>query len=395
MNKAKKNGTKCLIAMTLVIAMMLMAPLQSAASLGGTAKAAEKGKYVSDVYTAYGKSEADAQKTLEDKGYTPVKGSLNAASKTYVMLGYKTTNDKSKAITDISLMNSEGGYSVGDYENIIKEKKKEIADYLKGFMTMVKEYRANYENNDGKAIVVHDILNNFVEDDSGKKMGDLLLEDTLQDKVGVDESIEAENKDKLPDLVTIIMQGNSMNINTINSTLAMAAGNEKKNMVDTFADTRKEDLVKEAEKKNPQMSDSKIEQYLKGKYESTAKILQAEAKLMAKEFREYEKGKLNFEKSDAEDLDKEFGNTEELNDADDIAKFIIKAYMNGKDIICQCEYGQNRSPGCAAAILEYFYHNGISIFVNYNYYPNKVVYHKIYDAIKRQKRYFDNEFYYL
>ena len=81
-------------------------------------------------------------------------------------------------------------------------------------------------------------------------------------------------------------------------------------------------------------------------------------------------------------------------EADDIAKFIIKAYINNKDIICQCEYGQNRSPGCAAAILEYFYHNGISIFVNYNYYPNKVVYHKIYDAIKRQKRYFDNEFYY-
>ena len=39
-------------------------------------------------------------------------------------------------------------------------------------------------------------------------------------------------------------------------------------------------------------------------------------------------------------------------------------------------------------ILEYFYHNGISIFSNYKYYPNQVVYHKIYDAIEKQKRYF-------
>jgi hypothetical protein len=87
---------------------------------------------------------------------------------------------------------------------------------------MVKEYRANYENKDGKAIMVHDMLNNFVEDDSGLKMGDLLLGDTLQDKVGIDESIEAENDGDLPDLVSIIMQGNSMNINTIYTALAMA-----------------------------------------------------------------------------------------------------------------------------------------------------------------------------
>ena len=71
-------------------------------------------------------------------------------------------------------------------------------------------------------------------------------------------------------------------------------------------------------------------------------------------------------------------------EADGVAIFIVKAYMDGKDIICQCEYGQSRSAGCAAAILEYFYHNGISIFADYNYYPNQVVYHKVYDAISNQ-----------
>ncbi len=69
--------------------------------------------------------------------------------------------------------------------------------------------------------------------------------------------------------------------------------------------------------------------------------------------------------------------------ADDMAMFIVKAYSDGKDIICQCEYGQSRSAGCAAAIMEYFYHDGISIFADYKYYPNQLIFHKVYDAIAK------------
>lgn len=68
-------------------------------------------------------------------------------------------------------------------------------------------------------------------------------------------------------------------------------------------------------------------------------------------------------------------------EADDLAKFIVKAVNENKNIICQCEYGQSRSAGCAAAIKEYFYKDGISVFVDYNYYPNQVVFHKVYDAL--------------
>ena len=65
-----------------------------------------------------------------------------------------------------------------------------------------------------------------------------------------------------------------------------------------------------------------------------------------------------------------------------LAKFIDKAKNNGMDIICQCEYGQSRSAGCAAAILEHYYKNGISIFADYRYYPNQLIYHKVFDALK-------------
>lgn len=68
-------------------------------------------------------------------------------------------------------------------------------------------------------------------------------------------------------------------------------------------------------------------------------------------------------------------------EAGDLAEFIYDAYSEGLDIICQCEYGQSRSAACAAAILEHFYHNGISVFADYRYYPNQVVYHKVFDAL--------------
>ena len=70
-------------------------------------------------------------------------------------------------------------------------------------------------------------------------------------------------------------------------------------------------------------------------------------------------------------------------EADELAEFIFTAKKDGKDIICQCEYGESRSSGCAAAIHEYFYKNGIDVFADYRYYPNQMVYHKVYDGLKK------------
>ena len=70
-----------------------------------------------------------------------------------------------------------------------------------------------------------------------------------------------------------------------------------------------------------------------------------------------------------------------LPEADRLADFIRKAHDDGLDILCHCEYGQSRSAACAAAIAEFYYHNGIEIFADYRYYPNQLVYHKIMDAL--------------
>ena len=68
-----------------------------------------------------------------------------------------------------------------------------------------------------------------------------------------------------------------------------------------------------------------------------------------------------------------------------LAKFIYKAVLSNREIICQCEYGQSRSPACAAAILEHFCKNGIRIFANYKYYPNQLIFNKTLDALRKYK----------
>lgn len=65
-----------------------------------------------------------------------------------------------------------------------------------------------------------------------------------------------------------------------------------------------------------------------------------------------------------------------------MAEFIYNAYNNGMDIICQCDYGQSRSAGTVAAIMEHFYKSGIQIFADYNRFPNKLIFHKVFDALE-------------
>ena len=81
-------------------------------------------------------------------------------------------------------------------------------------------------------------------------------------------------------------------------------------------------------------------------------------------------------------------------EADDIAAFIYEVYRAGEDIICQCDYGDSRSAGCAAAIKEHFTHDGISVFADYRLCPNQMIYNKIHDALDRYRKYESSEYYY-
>ena len=72
----------------------------------------------------------------------------------------------------------------------------------------------------------------------------------------------------------------------------------------------------------------------------------------------------------------------ELPEAERIARFINDAKANGLNIMCQCESGQSRSAGCAAAILEYYCHMGQSVFDSDQYRPDEMVYYSVLDALE-------------
>ena len=73
----------------------------------------------------------------------------------------------------------------------------------------------------------------------------------------------------------------------------------------------------------------------------------------------------------------------DLPQADIIADFIRRAESQNHDIICQCEKGQSRSAGCAAAIMEYYCSNGRDVFNDDRYRPDDMIYYAVLNALDR------------
>ena len=204
---------------------MAVQPIQAAAA---------STQYLSEVIISYGNSDQEAKDWLTQNGYKVVNQNLNeggeggsdafswlglASERRSVYLGYKTTTDPDEAITDMKIMNMNGGYSYEAYEKVLQELEQEKAHFLEIIMAALKEYRANYKKGAVKAKIAHDNLNKFKDDDSGQLMGDLLL-NTLRTE---DEAAWQADPTQHADMVTILMQGNSTCVSEIMQNLAFAA----------------------------------------------------------------------------------------------------------------------------------------------------------------------------
>ena len=65
----------------------------------------------------------------------------------------------------------------------------------------------------------------------------------------------------------------------------------------------------------------------------------------------------------------------------EIAEIIHNLKSKNTLIICQCEMGQSRSSGAAAALYEYFFGNGKMIFDDVRYSPNPYIYKGLLKAL--------------
>ena len=114
-----KKMTKRIISMilTLCLAFLATVPVFAARVYGV--------EYISELRIVYASDYSDAKGELIDLGlqdYKVFNANLNEdTGKKGVFLAYKTTTDIEDAITDIAVMQMNGGYKEGNYQEMIKQ----------------------------------------------------------------------------------------------------------------------------------------------------------------------------------------------------------------------------------------------------------------------------------
>ena len=241
------------IILTAVLLAMLFAVMSSVQVVG----AASNTEYISEVKVFMAKEESDAKSALQSEGYTLLdcnlnqgaEGGVGSKGKKATYLGYKTTTKSAEAITDLAVMNMKGGYSTQDYESLMDQYiNGEIKPFLDGFISAIKEYRTNYSSknsaNQTRAQVIHNLLNKLTDDDTGKNLGDLLLNETKYE-MGDDayNALSDEQKSNTADLMTIFAQCNGQATQMIANLITRGSDTNDDTWIERFSETTYDDLV--------------------------------------------------------------------------------------------------------------------------------------------------------
>ena len=161
---------KVLISMILVVTMCIT--MMMPASAGRVTY------YLSDLKMAEAATEDEAKKMLTDAGFTVLDKNLNPGGDKAVYLGYKKSKNVDDAITDVKVMNMNGGFNISDYETIFEEAMDTYSSEVNNIRIAANEFAANYKAGKKEALNAYRQLNYYyVEDDKGVKtnMGDYML----------------------------------------------------------------------------------------------------------------------------------------------------------------------------------------------------------------------------
>ncbi len=262
----------------------------SSASEGSAAEEdGTTGKYVSDVFIAYGDTQEEAVEWLEANGWEPIKGNndFNAGKSSSLdddvvaAMGIKRTNKPENAITDMAVMNMGGGYSFPDYERLLNEKKAEINEFINNFLVVIQEFRDNYNGLGGKegkarADLCYSLLNrlydgdpadDYAVNDTGLPLGDLFLAKTMQ-----------EGNSSGGDLEQIILESCGVVVVTIERLLALGADTNGNTWLERLSELSGDAMTENLEKYIPEMegqdlAPSAVTTLLNQYYGDTAKKL--------------------------------------------------------------------------------------------------------------------------
>ena len=133
--------------------------------------------YLSDLKMAEASTADEAKKLLTDEGFTVLDKNLNPGGSKAVYLGYKKSTNVDDAITDVRVMNMNGGFNVSDYESIVEEALQTYKKEVDNIRIAAKEFAENYKAGKREAQLAYRQLNYYyVEIDKKQvKMGDYML----------------------------------------------------------------------------------------------------------------------------------------------------------------------------------------------------------------------------
>ena len=278
------------------IALILCAALAALAPAQVTAAANNNTLYVSEVKVGLGETSEEAAKELLAEGYTILtedgeyadlnedagtnSGMKKGPTDKIVYIGYKTTTNPKEAITDLAVMNMNGGYSTEDYEVLMNNHMEgEIKPFVIRFVDALNEYRENYNKpadtlNHKRADYYRQMLNKLTDDDTGDKpLGDLLLNKTKYElgDSAYNALSDAEKKNHA-DILTILMQGNGKAILLLETLITKATDAGDDTWIDRFLKTSTDDLKEQIKKDNPNLTtEADIVAELDKTYNDTAK----------------------------------------------------------------------------------------------------------------------------
>ena len=172
--------------------------------------AVEDEEYLSDLRLIYADDYNEASEILagsELEGYKLYKENLNAnTGKTGVFIAYKTTTDIEDAITDIAVMQMNGGYKEGNYQQMIEKSYAEYVEIGNTYLEAIDYFKTAYGEDDFLAKSVYRQLNLYtgIDDHDDERLGDVILGEITSGE-----------------LATMFMEGNKYVLSNIRSLLAM------------------------------------------------------------------------------------------------------------------------------------------------------------------------------
>ena len=284
--------------------------------------AAAEEEYLCDLRLVYAETYKEAKEILSGtqfKGYTLLNENLNEdTGKTGVWLAYKTTTDIEEAITDLSVMQMDGGYQEGNYQEMINNSLEEYKKMGKEYEKVIAYFNEAYDADHFPALMAYRQLNfytiktegidkKYIPDFEGELLGDIFYD-------GIDGT----------ELATMFMEGNVHVLDNIRALLSMGVSYNEDGM--TY-------LEKVAEKAAELEADPEAFEDDERDYDKLAALISPSILILKDMFHEfaYYEEDLNFEDTEIADEELKYAEHKTLANLTRAVE-----YLNGKTLYKFC-----------------------------------------------------------